>query len=367
MFNNHRPSRSRRSFFLWPLLATCLSLLAEWRYRRLPHLPAPKMSTSLPSLTVIIPARNEEANLHRLLPSLLENGYPGQLEVIVVDDNSTDATAAVAEERDGVQLIRVGALPEGWLGKPFACHQGAQVAASEWLLFCDADTVHNPHGLAQSVAYAQDEGLDAISLWLRQESCGWLDAFVMPVAFAGLFAGVVSTNALLNGQYILLRTETYIRSGGFAAVSEEPVEDLALGRHLYASGYRLQTLRGEAIANVRLYSDGRTLWHALTRLGSGSLGWLGPGSLLTMLLVTAAMSPILRMSSALTKATERRQVVLTWLATVPAFILWARRFSSGWWAILAPVGALIVQFAATWGLVSRLVGRGIRWRGRLVH
>ena len=363
----NRLNQSHRRLLFWPLVAACLSLLAEWRYQSLPRLPASKIRRSLPSLSVVIPARNEEANLRRLLPSLLENGYPGQLEVIVVDDDSSDATAAVVQEFSDVQLIRVDALPEGWLGKPFACHQGAQAASGEWLLFSDADTVHNPHGLAQSVAHAQDEGLDAVSLWLRQESCGWLDAFVMPVAFAGLFAGVVSTNAFLNGQYVLLRKETYIGSGGFTAVSDEPVEDLALGRHLCAAGYRVQSLRGEAVASVRLYSDGRTLWHALIRLGGGSLSWLGPGSLLTMLLVTAAMSPILRISSALTKASERGQLLLTWLATVPAFILWARRFGSGWWAILAPVGALIVQLAATWGLVSRLIGRGIRWRGRVVH
>lgn len=385
-----RPSRRRQELLPWPLLAASLSLLAEWRYRSLPRLPALEASRPLPSLSVIIPARNEEANLGRLLPSLLENDYPGLLEILVVDDDSGDATAAVALEHD-VQLIQVTALPEGWLGKPFACHTGAAAASGEWLLFSDADTFHDPGGLARSVAYARDNGLDALSLWLRQESCGWLDNLVMPVAFAGLFAGVASTNTLLNGQYILLRRESYLRSGGFATVSDEPMEDLALGRHLCASGYRVQTLRGDTVASVRLYSEGRSLWHALTRLGGGSLGWLGAGSLLTMLLVTAAMAPILRIASALTKALDRPtgnrlptggrlptagrrptavwlgKALLAWMATVPAFILWARRFGSGWWALLAPVGAVIVQIAAIWGLLSRLIGRGIQWRGRVVH
>jgi chlorobactene glucosyltransferase len=375
----------RRSFVLWPLVATCLSLLAERRYRSLPRLPALRTSRSLPSLTVLVPARNEEGNLRRLLPSLLENAYPGPLEVIVVDDDSSDATAAVAEEH-GVQLIRITKLPDGWLGKPLACHRGAVAASGEWLLFTDADTVHNLHGLARAVVYAQDNNLDALSLWLQQETSGWLDATVMPVAFAGLFSGAASMNALLNGQYILLRREVYFRSDGFAAVRDEPVEDLALGHHLSASSYRVQTLRGEEAASVRMYGDAQGLWHGLTRLGGSSLRWLGPGSLLTVLLVTAAMVPILRMVSVLTGAASRPtgsrrstgsgrptagrglgQALLTWMATVPAFIPWARRFGSGRWAILAPVGAVVVQLAATWGLVSRLIGRGIYWRGRVVH
>jgi chlorobactene glucosyltransferase len=372
MRKNHRLAYRYR-FLGWPLLAAGLSLLAEWRYRSLPRLPALAVRRPLPSLSIVIPARNEEANLRRLLPSLVENAYPGQLEVIVVDDDSGDATAVVVQEHDDVELIRVSTLPEGWLGKPFACHLGAMAASGEWLLFSDADTVHNPHGLAQAVAYAQAKGLDALSLWLRQETGGWLDASVMPVAFAGLFAGATTMNTLLNGQYILLRREAYFQSGGFAAVSDEPVEDLALGHHLFASDYRVQTLRGEAAASVRLYGDARGLWHGLTRLGGSSLRWLGPGSLLTMLLVTAAMSPILRIGSALTKAADRptgerlRQALLAWVATVPAFVLWARRFGSGWWAVLAPLGALLVQLAATWGLLSRLIGRGIQWKGRVVH
>ena len=362
----------RQTLALAPLLTALLSLLAEIRYRRLPRLPAQKTSRPLPSLTIIVPARDEETNLCRLLPSLLSSAYPGPVEVIVVDDDSSDASAAVAEEH-GVRLIRLTDLPEGWLGKPFACHQGAVAASGEWLLFTDADTFHRPHGLAQAVAYAQDNGLDGLSLWLQQESGGWLDASVMPVAFAGLFAGVTSVNELMNGQYILLRQEAYLSSGGFMAVSDEPVEDLALGHHLCAAGYRVQTLRGERAASVRMYRDAPGLWHGLTRLGGRSLRWLGPGSLLTMLLVAATITPITLIASALARAADRPigsrlwQALLIWAATVPSFLPWARRLGSGWWALLAPVGALIVQLAATWGLVSQLIGRGIRWRGRVVR
>ena len=373
MLTRRRYPLHQRGFFLWPLVAACLSLLAEWRYRSLPHLPAPEISRSLPALSVVIPARNEEVNLRRLLPSLLENVYPGPLEVIVVDDDSSDATSTVAREHDRVTLIRLADVPDGWLGKPFACHQGAAASSGKWLLFTDADTFHDPQSLARSVAFAQDAGLDALSLWLRQESGGWLDATVMPVAFAGLFAGVASTNMLFNGQYILLRREVYSDSGGFAAVCGEPVEDLALGHHLCASGYRVQTLRGETAASVRLYGDPRSLWHALTRLGGGSLRWLGPGSLFTTLLVTATMAPILRIVSTLTNGADRPtgsrfgKALLAWASTTPAFVLWARRFGSGRSVILAPLGAIFVQIAATWGLLSRLIGRGILWRGRVVH
>jgi len=108
-------------------LALPLGLRAERLYQNLPRISSIDIPQYLPSLSIIIPARNEEANLSVLLPSLCSLRYPGPLEILVVDDQSTDQTAAVAQAH-GAGLLRLDHLPSGWLGKPFACHQGAQAA-----------------------------------------------------------------------------------------------------------------------------------------------------------------------------------------------------------------------------------------------
>jgi len=376
---------------LWSVFASIaflslpLALRAEKLYRKVPRLPKtlPSQVTlsltdssryssdqitedqSWPKLSIIIPARNEADNLRRLLPSLKTIQYPGFLEVIVVDDNSTDETGRVAQTH-GARLLHLTTLPPGWLGKPHACHQGAHLASGDWLLFTDADTVHTMDGPLKAVFYAHQHHLDGLSCFLTQKTSGVMDRLALLVAFAGLFAGLSEANAVLNGQYILLKRDVYMASGGFATVRHESLEDLALGKHLRKQGYRVLMLRAEAVAHVQMYRDLATLWHGLTRIGAGSLSWSGWGAFVTGLLITASMIPLLTLAAALARQLDRRWVIATWIAVIPGFITWARRFGSGWWALLAPLGAALVQIAATWGLISRLIGRGVRWKDRLV-
>ncbi|MCB9419139.1 MAG: glycosyltransferase family 2 protein [Ardenticatenaceae bacterium] len=143
---------------------------------------------NLPSVSIIVPARNEAANLPRLLPSLGRLEYPGPVEMIVVDDNSVDETAVMTQNA-GVKLIQLDHLPEGWLGKPHACHHGAAEASGDWLLFTDADTEHTPDGLARAMQYALDHELDGLTFHLGHITNGWLDSVTLLAAFAGLFAG----------------------------------------------------------------------------------------------------------------------------------------------------------------------------------
>lgn len=251
--------------------------LLAWRahqvYRRLPQLAATHSAKCLPSLAIIIPARNEEENLSRLLPSLSAIDYPGDVEVIVVDDGSMDATAAVAA-RHGMRVIRVDEVPAGWLGKPHACQQGAQAARGDWLLFTDADTVHQPEAAAAAVAYAASHDLDGLSLWLRNEFRGTADGLALMVALAGLFA-IPQARALLNGQFILLRRDVYWAIGGHTPVAHEAMEDLALGRRLQALGYVVPLQRGERVAAARMYQSRMEWWSGLSRWGGRSLRWAG--------------------------------------------------------------------------------------------
>jgi len=366
------------SWVTMALLTPPLALKSEQLYRNLPQVNQELAAGSLPSLSIIVPARNEAANLRRLLPSLKSIVYPGQWEVIVVNDNSTDETSWVAKEY-GVRVICLDDLPAGWLGKPHACHQGALASSGDWLLFTDADTIHEPCGPARAVTYALQHRLDGLSLFLDQITSGVLDRLGLQVAFAGLFSGLLTANPsygsydpidgrekLFNGQYVLIRREVYEMSGGFTTVANESLEDLALGRQLRADGYQVSLARGERLASVQMYDDKTDLWQGLTRLGAGSFRWLGFSSILTALFIAGVMAPILALISSFSRQRNRKWALASWITVALGFIPWARRFGSTWLALLAPFGALLVQLSAIWGLAHRLAGRGIPWKGRSV-
>lgn len=345
--------------------AVPLGLWAESTYRAMPRLDAACGPPSLPALSIIVPARNEARNLVHLLPSLQKLHYRGPLEVIVVDDNSGDQTAQIAAAY-GARVIHLDHLPAGWKGKPHACHQGAQAASDAWLLFTDADTVHAPDSAAQAVAHALQHRLDGLSLFLKQECRGLMERLALTAAYAGLFAGACPQDRLLNGQYILLKRQVYWESGGFAAVAGEALEDVALGQHLRRQGYKVPVILGEQAASVRMYESASQLWRGMNRLGADSLRWSGLRALWTALFVSALMSPLVTALAVLAGGLDRRWLPVTWTAAAVPMIPWARRFGSPDWAALAPVGALFVQAAAVWGVVSRALGRGIDWKGRRV-
>ncbi len=346
------------------LLSFWLAWRAERNFRRL-RVPAGDLTGSLPALSIIVPARNEVGNLARLLPALRALDYPGPCEIIVVDDGSVDDTSAVAT-RHGARLVRLDALPPGWHGKPHACHQGAVLARGDWLLFTDADTWHAPASAASAVAHAQRVGLDGLSLYLGQETGGTWDRVALLVAFAGLFAGLQRRTPMLNGQYILLRRAVYHQSGGFAAVRDEAVEDLALAHWLHRQGFRVPMLQGETLATVRMYRDRAQLWQGLTRLSAGALPWAGPGRWLSAAFITLGMMPLISLGLTLAGRLPVRWLAVHYVSAVLSFAPWRRRFGAGWQLGLAPLGALMVQVAGSWGLLRRLTGRGIRWKDRLV-
>ena len=376
-------NRASKWVALLAFLSPILGWLAERRYRQMPKLDSSqgleqqtqylrldgevaKLSSGrLPSVSIIVPARNEAQNLLQLLPSLAELQYSGQLELIVVDDNSTDETAVIAKNH-GANVLSLTELPDGWLGKPHACHRASEMATGEWLLFTDADTIHTRDGLSHAVSYAIEHQLHGLSCHLHHKTNGLLDSLALTTAFAGLFAGLSKQHASLNGQYILIRRDVYLASGGFAAVRNQPLEDLAFGHLLYHQGYRVPMLRGEEIAEVAMYKSNRHLWQGMTRIGAGSLRWSGVGSLMTALFITALMTPLLVWQLVRRRQLPRRWLYLTWGTAVAGAWPWSRRFDLRWRALFTPFGALFVQLSAMWGLVSRLLGRGVRWKGRVV-
>lgn len=365
------------SLSVLPLLAR-----AERIYGGLPQLTEQTGMAESSSLSIIVPARNEENNLRRLLPSLECQNYPGEMEIVVVDDHSSDDTADVVtcEVRDtrcATKLLCAGPLPAGWLGKPHASHTGAKAARGKWLLFTDADTVHEPFSAVSSVTFAEAHGLDGLSIFPRQETRGFLDGAVLMVAFAGLFAGLRRSTKMLNGQYVLVRRDVYEASGGFAAVRSEMMDDLAYGNLLAEQGYKVPIMRGEALASVHMYDTWQQMWRGLTRLGSGSLRYNRSMALIPAIFVTGVMMPLWTLFFNRHQLREIPSLKFIWLTAVVGFIPWAKRFNrkqktgsspieSVLGAMLAPVAAVFIQGSAVWGLVSRLLGWGVSWKERKV-
>jgi glycosyl transferase family 2 len=213
-------------------------------------------------VSVIVPARNEEACLGLCLESLTaQTGV--SFEIIVVDDGSTDRTREIAQSFPGVRLVIPGVLPDGWSGKNNALVAGAREARAEWLLFTDADTVHRAGSLARAVAEAQHQKAALLSYSPEQEVHGFWEKTVMPVIFAELAStfrpSEVSDRACpaaaANGQYILVSREAYDAVGGHAAIAPNLLEDVALARAVKASGRQILFRLGGDAARTRMYRN----------------------------------------------------------------------------------------------------------------
>jgi len=242
-----------------------LNTLLNWLV--LPRLGKASAPSVWPSVAVLVPARNEEANIRRCVTSLLAQDYPA-FSVWVLDDASTDATARIlAELADGEPRLHVaqGApLPAGWLGKNWACQQLAEKVPAEvpLLLFVDADTWHAPTMLRQTVATLQAHQADLLSALPQQETrtlAEMLTVPLLPWALLSHFPLWLTRRvrwprlSAAVGQHMLWRRSAYQRMGGHAAVRHEVAEDLALARRTAALGMRVLLVPGRGQVFCRMY------------------------------------------------------------------------------------------------------------------
>jgi glycosyltransferase involved in cell wall biosynthesis len=213
-------------------------------------------------VSVIVPARNEEACLGACLQSLI--GQTGvSFEILVVDDASTDRTREIAQSFPGVRMVTPPPLMGSWTGKNNAVTAGAKEARGSWLLFTDADTVHLPGSLARALAEAQAKDAALLSYSPEQIVESFWEKAIMPVVFAEL-AGTyrpsevsdpASPAAAANGQYLLISREAYDAVGGHAAIASTLLEDVALARNVKQSGRRIFFRFGGDVVRTRMYRN----------------------------------------------------------------------------------------------------------------
>ncbi len=218
-------------------------------------------------VSIVVPARNESATIETVVWSLLASTYD-DFEILVVDDQSSDDTAArvaaVTAADPRVRLITGAALPDGWFGKPWACHQGARAAHGEILLFTDADTTHQPALLGHAVGALRAEEADLLTLTSRQLCRSTGERLVMPQIWLllGLRYPPATVNRatridqlVANGQFIMVTRDAYAATGGHEAVRGEVVEDLALAQRFFRERRRVRMLHGERLLSTRMYRN----------------------------------------------------------------------------------------------------------------
>ena len=218
----------------------------------------------LPAVSIVIPARNEERNLEQALESVLALDYP-DLEIIVVNDRSTDRTGAILEtmaERDArLAVLTIDDLPTGWIGKPYALHTGAQQARGEFILFTDADIVFDPTALQKAMAHVQAHQFDHVTVIPQSAMPGFfLKTFS---ATFGIFMFILfkpwkarnprSRCYMGVGAFNLIRMSAYRAMGGHEPVALRPDDDLKFGKLVKDHGYRQDVLNGRGMVTVEWY------------------------------------------------------------------------------------------------------------------
>ncbi len=348
--------------------------------RLVPQTPSVEEDATLPSVSIIVPARNEEHTLPTLLRSLLTQEYPN-FEVVVVDDASTDATSSIAAEfaqaDSRVRVVQGSGPALGWTGKNYACYQGAQAASGEWLLFTDADTEHTPDALRAAITAARASGASAVSLFPRQQCVGFWERLLLPFAYQQYFAGVrplvlhlPNGPALANGQYFLIARAAYDVAGGHASVAASIIDDVALAGALKSAGFPPFVFRGEQLVRVRMYESLGALVEGFTKNAFQFLQEQQTGSFLVVLgtacaagIIPAAIGALLAGSPVAVSG-----VLAAYLLQGALLVPWLRTFGVPLrYAALGPLAALAFTGIALSSTLHALARRPVQWKGRAVQ
>lgn len=230
-------------------------------------------------VSVLIPARNEASRIGACLSSVLAQRNVPDLEILILDDGSSDGTGTVAEQvadsDPRVKVIHASdiAPPDGWRGKPWACHRLSEHATGSVLVFIDADVVLHPTAVATAVNALREDSLQLVSPYPRQLAYGPVERLAQPLVTWSAFATLPMTLARTGnpafsaaiGQFLVLDAAAYRVAGGHEAVASQVVEDVEVLRALKRSGYRGMPMNGGAIAECRMYDNPRDLYEGYAK------------------------------------------------------------------------------------------------------
>jgi hopene-associated glycosyltransferase HpnB len=356
-------------------LAVWVYLLAGHGYfwQAGPSLPPTLPLAPAPSVTVIVPARDEVATIGRCLRSLLAQDYPGTFHVVLVDDDSQDGTdeAAAGFSDPRLTVIQGRERPVGWSGKLWALSQGIDAAEGEMLLLTDADIEHKPQHLATLVAKAQGSGMDMVSEMVALNCESFAERALVP-AFVFFFA-LLYPFALVNdagsrvaaaaGGTVLIRASALRRIGGIAAMRGALIDDVTLAG-LVKRGGRIWLGHSQLAASIRPYPTGADVWRMIARTAFVQLRFstlMLIGTVLGMILIWL-VPPVAALFG---HGAARLAGALAWLALCVSYVPTLRRFRlSLAWAPFLPLVALFYTAATVGSALDHWRGRGVVWKRR---
>jgi glycosyltransferase involved in cell wall biosynthesis len=333
-------------------LYAVIAMRSRVNYLGLPEIEIQPKPAQPPDCMVVIPARNEEANIAKAVKS-----FPHDT-VIVVDDDSTDKTADAARAA-GAGVLPAPKLPKGAIGKSNACAEGARVLTSKWILFADADTWYEEGFLDAVVAAAETGKLDFLSIYLRPVHQTAAEQILSPVAEALYFFGMNPAAGGVqgfNGQCILVRREAYEFVGGHGTVLKDLFEDVKLAALAQRHRMKFSIARAHHLGRVRIQP---AMFRRSAYRFTAVSPWMGIRIMIAALLF-ALWLPVL------VWLILSRQII-----AAAVFGLWPMFLMGGWyqsylWAILTPLGIYGVLPKLIAGFFSALTGRRLEWKGRVV-
>ncbi len=339
-------------------------------WRSTPQLPAAE-PREFPQVDIIVPARDEAATIAAAIASLRAQDYAGPFRIIVVDDESSDGTAALAGTAPNLLTLRGQPKPEGWSGKLWALHQGAASSRAPLLLFTDADIVHDPRHLSSLIARLQLRQVQMVSEMVRLQCTSRAERALIP-AFVFFFQMLYpfakvndprSATAAAAGGTILIRSEALARCGGIGAIKSALIDDVALARAIKACGPIELSHSGLAVS-VRSYPRFVDIWRMIARTAFTQLRY----SPLWLALTVAGMA-LLWWVPVWAMIWGRGWQALCGLATVAlaaaSYLPTLDRYGrSRLWAAVLPLIALFYMAATLGSALDHWTGRGARWKSR---
>ncbi len=358
------------------------SFVFAWNLRVFRALPA-ETPTSTPKISVLVPARNEELSIGICVASLLDQDYP-DYEVLVLDDQSTDATAERLAAFTSPRLTVIQGIdkPEGWLGKPHACHRLSMRAKGDILLFVDADTWFSRDALSRLARSFETREADMVTVWPMQRLGGFWERMVVPMVYFSLMtllpAYYVTDDpqwmpaalrpklrplfAAACGQFIAIRRAAYVAIGGHESVKSDIVEDVALAKAVKSIGGRVLMAHGSHTVGCRMYRSPSELWNGFRKNFFAGFGYSVPFfTAAAVIHMVAYLVPFAFLTSYPRLALASIAIPIVQRLILARWYGWKRRD-----AVFHALGVLWFQALGIRVLADRIFRTKLQWKGRSV-
>jgi len=365
------------------LLILLINLIFNLKSLRKLGLEKSEIPHPAPFISILVPARNESDNIATCLNSLCNQDYTN-FEIIVLNDNSSDDTAAIVERIAAtdhrVKLLNGKLLPHGWAGKTYACHQLAMEAKGDWLVFTDADTMHAPTMLSSALSHTLNNDLSLISGWPLQHCVSPIQKIVIPIFIFILLSWMPlwllqgsrkPRLPLTVGQFLFVSTQDYWDVGGHEAVKSRIIEDMWLGFNMARHGKRQEAMDLSPVVSTKMYQSAGDLWDGFTKwvYSVARLSTWGLAVLMTAgfcLFVAPFILLIWHILPSHAPFGWLQLLAVQLLVVMLMRSLIDHRFHhSKLYSVSHPVGMSFMLLSCAYGAVRHLTGTGVRWKDRL--